>query len=638
MKLKAQLEGSDISKNAALWLMAGLLLLAFLLAAMGWDWDVVSTDELAALSDMGAFQAPKRPLEILSQPTQFSANMPLYFVVGGFWAQATGFSHITLRLLGALLALLAVANLYRLAADMIDRRLALTAALLFIFNPLTIKYLHHIRQYSMLMLMVTTHTWLYWRLLHATCTGRGLWLAFILSCGLSLYSHGLAGALYLGLVAHHLLFVRRTRRFWMILLAWLAGLALFVPYAPDWVSDASVISVDASPSGFGMMGLATTLGLTLSNQMAILWLPLGLGVALGLRRNARGALARLLCMALVIVAALAAIDAVKQTLDWNRMRYFLVMWHFAMIMFAFALWSLPWRRVVLPLFVAIWIYGGMRASQPGFVPDHPYVVRSEYSLPPLHDYVRQLRGQVNALDYVIGFERTGLIYIESRYFDVNFIDYYFGSQLGIDSIFFHESDKKYRLKGDVGDILTTRLHLLLAHDPSAEPPNYGPTRHFIEEQFAPCPPLVDEPTLRIQRFRHPARPCDHAPAAVIEYDNGTRLIDRAVRYDTDTNAIQALLWWEIPDESMLDDFNISLQVFDSNGDKAAQNDYHLDASLTPWGLADLAAGHLPDGLYELRLILYNRHDGAKVSGIDEATGVSMALLPLFDFEKVARRR
>ena len=55
-------------------------------------------------------------------------------------------------------------------------------------------------------------------------------------------------------------------------------------------------------------------------------------------------------------------------------------------------------------------------------------------------------------------------------------------------------------------------------------------------------------------------------------------------------------------------------------------------NLTPWGVAELPLGDLSEGDYQLKLILYDRHDGGKVSGVDETMGESAALLPLFDFE------
>ena len=111
-----------------------------------------------------------------------------------------------------------------------------------------------------------------------------------------------------------------------------------------------------------------------------------------------------------------------------------------------------------------------------------------------------------------------------------------------------------------------------------------------------------------------------------------RLLDRALWHDADAGSLEALLWWEIPDESNLDDYNISLQLFDSNGEKVGQNDYHLDEKRTPWGVVELAADDLSPGDYRLKLILYNRHDGARVSGIDAATGKSMAMLPLHEIK------
>ena len=109
--------------------------------------------------------------------------------------------------------------------------------------------------------------------------------------------------------------------------------------------------------------------------------------------------------------------------------------------------------------------------------------------------------------------------------------------------------------------------LLLAYDPAALPLNLAHSLSVIQETHAPCPPLVDEPRLLIVKYRQPLMACDHA-ATPVEYENGIRLIDRAVAIDSEAGRLQVLLWWRLPHESMLDDFNISLQIFASDQSKA----------------------------------------------------------------------
>ena len=120
MKGKPLIQGGDINRPAALWLMIGLLLVAFGRATIGLDWDVVSTDELNAVSNFGGFDEAAGPIEIVALTQRYASDqMPLYYVVGAYWAKATGYAPVTLRLLGALFALLAMAWLFRLAADLL---------------------------------------------------------------------------------------------------------------------------------------------------------------------------------------------------------------------------------------------------------------------------------------------------------------------------------------------------------------------------------------------------------------------------------------------------------------------------------------------------------------------------------------
>ena len=124
------------------------------------------------------------------------------------------------------------------------------------------------------------------------------------------------------------------------------------------------------------------------------------------------------------------------------------------------------------------------------------------------------------------------------------------------------------------DILAAHPQVLLAYDPSDEPRNYAKTFEIVSEDYIPCAILVDNEDLHIQRYAHPVLGCENE-ATSIEYDNGIKILDYAAHFDEVNERIQVLTWWEVPDESMLDQFNISLQIITSDWQNLRQVDRHL---------------------------------------------------------------
>ena len=104
--------------------------------------------------------------------------------------------------------------------------------------------------------------------------------------------------------------------------------------------------------------------------------------------------------------------------------------------------------------------------------------------------------------------------------------------------------------------------------------------------------------------------CNHE-AAPIEYENGIKVVDRAVQFDEDTERINVLTWWDVPDEAMLEEYNISLQIIASDGQNVRQIDRHLYDNIVPWSVVELSTADLPADDYALVLILYRRDSGSK---------------------------
>ena len=132
MKLKAGTLGVDISRQTALWLMLLILLICFGLSLPTLNRHQISTDELATLTKIGGIAPAVSPAEIVALvQTHTPDQVPLYYVLVWMWAQFTGFTVFPLRLLSTLTGLLALAAVFRFAAESFDRRVALLSALLF---------------------------------------------------------------------------------------------------------------------------------------------------------------------------------------------------------------------------------------------------------------------------------------------------------------------------------------------------------------------------------------------------------------------------------------------------------------------------------------------------------------------------
>ena len=206
-----------------------------------------------------------------------------------------------------------------------------------------------------------------------------------------------------------------------------------------------------------------------------------------------------------------------------------------------------------------------------------------------------------------------------------------GTQLGIDGVFLHSHLKRYRLESDVREIVNAHPQILLAHDPLDVPANLAKTLEVVQEEFVPCPALVDEPRLQIRRYTHPLMACEHE-ATLIAYDNGVRLVDSAVSFEAAASSVRALTWWEVPDETMLDDYNISLQLITKDWRNVRQIDRHMYDSLLPWNVIELSTTDLPAGEYRLMLVLYRRDTGETIGGVENADSISSDIIPLLTFE------
>ena len=180
-----------------------ILLLAFAIGVHSLNLDPVWGDELSTLTNIGAFNPPFSPADVVeSLQVLTPLDMPLYFVLAAFWAQVAGWSQFALRLLSLFAGVCLIAAVYRLGKDAFGARTGVVRWMVSVFaaplivasrftddclaisirasggksrygsnccaagmstSAFVIFYFHEIRMYSLLMLLVAIHIWFYFR-------------------------------------------------------------------------------------------------------------------------------------------------------------------------------------------------------------------------------------------------------------------------------------------------------------------------------------------------------------------------------------------------------------------------------------------------------------------------------------------
>ena len=368
----------------------------------------------------------------------------------------------------------------------------------------------------------------------------------------------------------------------------------------------------------------------LANGVAPLLPLLVAAFAFAIWRSRNPAGFRLAFISLVMITAILLINSRIENITFTRLRYFLIVWPFIMILFAYGLTSLSrWRGATIALLL-LWSAAGLQFDRSGEVIDYAGLMARDRNYPPLHEYVHHLEGRVVSNDFLLGFAEEDRVSLPTPNSSHTTSDYYLQVQLGIDGVFLHASLKRYRLESDVRDILAAHPHVLLAHDPSDVPPNYVRTHEIISGEYIGCANLVDKPELHIQRFAHPLLGCEHEPRS-ISFDNGIEVLDYAAKHDPKSDSLEALLWWDVPNEAMLDRYNISLQVITPEWQNVRQQDRHLYDNLAPWSVLKLSTEGLQPGSYRLMLVLYDRDTGERMAGVKSASEAADKIVPILDF-------
>ena len=209
---------------------------------------------------------------------------PLYFIVANVWAKAFGMSDVAMRMPSALLGVASIVVIYRLAAEMFDRPIGLTAAALLAVSPIHIAYSQEARQYSLMVFLLIVCTWAFVRMMR---NGSGAsQIAYVVTAAAALLTHTFAAFTLVGLNAFWLVRLARRRETGVTLRRWImlnaAVVLLFGPWLPA--------TMEVARMGLPWLTKSTPFHEALAGYMGLIaGLPMiglgGFAIGMGLRRR-----------------------------------------------------------------------------------------------------------------------------------------------------------------------------------------------------------------------------------------------------------------------------------------------------------------------------------------------------------------
>lgn len=612
--------------------MVPLLLLATFMAARGLSADLIWYDELTSISHAGGVTGPFSPLDVMASVSQHSPkHSSLFFELLAGWGALVGWHHVVLRCLPLFFGVIALAWIYRLGADFIDRWTGLWSAAFLGLNVFWLDYLHEVRMYSLQYMLLMALAWHYFYVIRSGQRRRWHhWAGLSLGAAALLYTQPFSIFFLLALGSYHLLFVNRSRVWTQVALAMVVAGLLFLPWLPVIFHGLST-KFDTAYDATTLEQATGIFVRLLSNGSWVVLLGALSGALLRSRqRVARKQVFPFLWLAIVVLLLLLIANETVGLIPLRRSRYFFVSWSMWILVIGFGLaWFKP--RWIAPLILTAYLASGFALRRADDFLEYQGTVGIVSAYPPLAEYVDALKGKTEAQDYVVGFTGTDFVNSPGKR-GKSTADYYMERLLGIDGTFVKASLDPEDLAADLPRKLDDHPFLLFTHNPMSPPANLTLVDDYLRKSYRTCDIVIDNPDLFVQRYVDRALTCDRKYQP-IHYENGIRIVDKFADLRGNDGVIRVVTGWEVADEALLDKYNVSIQIITSDWRNVRQApDRHLYHRVLKWYVVELPMADLAPGDYRVVVIVYDRHHtSAKVTGVDLTTGEIGTILPIFNF-------
>jgi hypothetical protein len=629
------IKDNRLSGAYLMWLVP-LLLVTFWLGARGLNADPLWGDERLSILDAGGGPYEPRTLaQIWEGVTARNPwHAPGFFMVLSSWGRVVGWQPPALRAMSLLFGVLAVAFTYRLGRDMVSPRAGLYAAAVVGTSAFFVHYLHELRMYSLFALLTPFTVWVYWRIVTAKREpGKLLWLGLLAGAIAMLYTHYFASLPLFAIGLYHLLFVKKTRRWWQVVgVMALAGLC-FMPWFSSLIAGLGRAS--SEEAGYVRSGAATPqetierLVYLFSNGSLI---TLGIAGVLSLLARGRGVW-QIWFFMLSVLALILLVNAEFRVMTITRMRYLLGLWPLLALVIALGIiWLERWRWAA-PLALGIWLVIGIGTSvnrnfiNAGIVDGKGYMFPWHIAQPVFMSYTQP--GDTLVLNVP---DDAGSVASRNQTIATYYLS---GSQVGITVMERMQSDAEQEAVQDSAvDFAKQSLRVWVGYEADRQLRALPDFEAKLGAEYVPCETGIAQSSFRFDLYARSEVCClpraDATP--VLHFGEGITLTGLAPLPDEASGTLPVIAGWSVADDVPAYVYSVALHVLDEDGQLVAQGDYGLPETRFSCQETPIDISGLQPGNYDLYGLIYAWESGQRLTGEAVATGETGDRLLLGTFE------
>lgn len=591
--------------------------------------NIIKNAELNSFRHIGQFSASYSLADTVRSVASTSPDhVPFYFLTLNLWSKLVGTSIEMLRTLTIYFGLLGIVLGYQFACRLLSRRVGFFVALMMSASAYSIYFMHEIRMYALLPPLIIGLYATYW---HIVSSRKPLsvfaWVILYAFSTAILYTHHV-GIFALGAIGiYHFLFVKKDRR-WLTVagVMILVGLS-FSLWLPVFMRGAERKILGDPRDNLAMGELIVKIIELYTNQfiaLSVIWI---IAIVAIIRQRTKPTLF-LLTIALVPLLGIFVVNFLFNLITVGGLRYTIILLPSFALLFGYGMHRLvSWQGSMLALLLVYIIAGVWFNQTAGFRVYTTQWARAE-QYPPIYlitEYVDNNQYMPNP---------EPLISMTDVEAPRSFVRYY---SLTIDNKFLHINPDN--ILTSVRDVLTETLVDLidfenepafwLAYRPEFDLKSHTIYQTILTEYHDSCGIRESNDNMIIEYYLQKGVPCEVIDATFeVQYEHDDILLTHV--YSVMDNQILTLhsIWNRANTESAFP-YALSFQIFDTNGEKVAQQDYI--SPFEPIDKKEFDISVLDAGIYTLTLTLYDAETGFVNQGLVGYSGDLVNNVILMEF-------
>jgi hypothetical protein len=451
-----------------------------------------------------------------------------------------------------------------------------------------------------------------------------------------LYTHYFAALPLFAIGLYHLLFVKKTRRWWQVVgVMVLAGL-LFLPWFSSLVMGLTIAASDQI-TGLRVRAAAPQ---EIIERMVYFFgdgsILLVIAVAvLALAARQRGA-RQVWFFMLAVLGFTLLVNAIVRIMPVTRMRYLLGLWPLLALVAGLGIEQLRRWRPAPVLLLGAWLVLGVWTSY-----DQRFVVDArvdgagdQWNIFPWHIATSVFREHTQPGDALVLNVPDGIGHIPlPEHLTPEFYLGGSGVRITVAGSMTTREQEQEALQSAL-EFVSESPRVWVAYEADRRSVVLPTFEDNLSEAYGLCEAGLSGPDYQFDLYSRASVCCmpDGRPP-LLRFGGGIALVGQEPLPEQTTDRLPVTLSWSIADDVHDYTYSVALHVLDADGDLVAQADYGLPVSSTACQESAIALGDLPAGEYQLFVIVYAWSSGERLPGEVVATGERGDRLLLGSFQR-----